>query len=80
MIGFFLKRWLLSHLLCLIGFGAATLSVLAVLFGARQAGRNAERIGQLKKTLEVKNEQLQATMEAPRTRADLLKWLRRGKL
>ena len=79
MIGFILKRWLLSHLLKLIGWGAATLSVFAVLFGARQAGRKAERVDQLKKTLETKNAQLQAIQDAPRTRSDLVEWLRRGK-
>ena len=79
MIGFIVKRWLLSHLLQLIGWGAVALSVLAVLFGARQAGRKAERVEQLKKTLEVKNAQLNATLEAPSTRPELAKWLRRGK-
>ena len=49
MIGFILKRWLLSNLVRLIGCGAAVLSVFAVLLGARQAGRKAERVEQLKK-------------------------------
>ena len=79
MIGFILKRWLLSHLLHLIGWGAATLSVLAVLLGARQAGRKAERVDQFKKTLEVKNGQLNATVEAPRSRNELVEWLHKGK-
>ena len=79
MIGFLLKKWLLSHLPQLIGFGAATLSVLAVLLGARQAGRKAERVEQMKKALEVKNAQLNATLEAPRSRSDLVDWLFKGK-
>ena len=79
MIGFIVKRWLLSNLIRLVGWGAATLSVFAVLLGARQAGRKAERVDQLKKTLEVKDAQLRAQMEAPRSRADLLKWLHKGK-
>ena len=80
MIGFFLKRWLLSNLTRLLGWGAIVSSVCAVLLGARQAGRKAERLDQLKKTFEVKNEQLKATVEAPRTRSELVKWLYRGKL
>jgi hypothetical protein len=42
----------------LIGWGVAALSVSAVLLGARQAGRNAERVDQLKKSLEIKDAQL----------------------
>lgn len=79
MIGLILKRWLFSHLLQLIGWGAATLSVFAVLLGARQAGRKAERVDQMKRTLEVKNAQLRATLEAPRTRHELVDWLFKGK-
>lgn len=48
-----IKSWLSSHLLRLIGWGMAGLSVLTVLLGARQAGRNAERNDQLKKIIEV---------------------------
>ena len=80
MIGLLLKRWLLNNLTRLLGWGAAAFSVVAVLLGARQAGRKAECMEQMKKIVEVKNEQLRATVEAPRTRADLLNWLRKGKL
>lgn len=38
-----LKSWVSRHMLHLIGWGVAGLSVLTVLLGARQAGRNAER-------------------------------------
>ena len=79
MIAFLLKRWLLSNLTNLLGWGAIASSVCAVLLGARQAGRKAEKAEQMKKALEVKNDQLQATVEAPRSRADLLDWLHRGK-
>ena len=80
MIGLLLKKWLLSHLLRFAGWGAIVSAVCAVLLGARRAGRNAERANQLKKTLEVKDAQLRAQMEAPRSRADLIDWLRQGKL
>ncbi len=77
-----LKNWLSSHLLRLIGWSVAGLSVLTVLLGARQAGRqagrNAERNDQLKKIIEVKDAQLRATLDAPRTRGELVDSLRRG--
>lgn len=74
-----LTGWLSSHLLRFIGWGVAALSVLAVLFGARQAGRNAERSDQLKKMIEVKDAQLRATLDAPRNRRELIDRLRNGK-
>ena len=71
--------WFSSNALRLIGWGAVALSVMAVLLGARQAGRNAERVDQLKKTLEVKDAQLRATLDAPRNRGELARRLRDGK-
>ena len=79
MIGLLLKKWLLSNLVRLFGWGAATFSIFAVLLGARQAGRRAERVDQMKKILESKNAQLNATVEAPRSRSELIDWLRQGK-
>ncbi|WP_041802727.1 hypothetical protein [Micavibrio aeruginosavorus] len=78
-MGSILKNWLSGHMLRLLGWGAAGLSVLVVLLGARQAGRSAERNDQLKKIIEVKNAQLRATLDAPRTRSELVDRLRRGK-
>jgi hypothetical protein len=74
-----LQAWLSSHVPRLIGWGVAGLSVLTVLLGARQAGRNAERNDQLKKIIEVKDAQLRATLDAPRTRSELVDRLLRGK-
>tara|TARA_R110002095_G_scaffold53860_1_gene46592 strand:- start:1721 stop:1960 length:240 start_codon:yes stop_codon:yes gene_type:complete len=73
------KSWLSSNVLRLLGWGVAALSVLTVLLGARQAGRNTERNDQLKKIVEVKDAQLRATLDAPRTRGELVDRLRRGK-
>lgn len=73
------KTWLSGNLLRLIGWGAAALSVTAILLGARQAGRNAERVDQLKKSLEIKDAQLRATLDAPRNRGELVDRLRDGK-
>ncbi len=77
MIGI-IKSWLTVHLLRLIGWGAAGLSVLAILLGARQAGRNAERKDQLQRIIKVKDAQLRATLDAPRTRGELINQLRKG--
>lgn len=78
-MGGLVKDWISTHLLRLFGWSAAALSVVTVLLGARQAGRNAERADQLKKTIEVKNAQLRATLDAPRTRSELVDRLRQGK-
>lgn len=75
-----LTSWLSSNMLKIIGWGAIAASVAAVLLGAKQAGRTAERYDQLKKIVEIKDAQLRATLDAPRTRADLVKRLRDGKL
>jgi hypothetical protein len=74
-----IKLWLSSNLLRLVGWGAAALSVATILLGARQAGRNAERVDQLKKSSEIKDAQLRATLDAPRSRGDLVNRLRDGK-
>lgn len=74
-----LKNWLMTNTLRLAGYATLIISVLAVLFGARQAGRSAERVNQLKKIVEIKDAQLRATLDAPRNRADLVDRLRRGK-
>ena len=71
--------WFSSNAIKLIGWGAAALSVATILLGARQSGRTAERYDQLKKIVEIKDAQLRATMDAPRTRTDLVKRLRNGK-
>ena len=73
-----ITTWLSSNLLRLLGWGAAGLSVLTILLGARQAGRSAERADQFKKIVEVKDAQLRATLDAPRTRPELVDRLRRG--
>lgn len=74
-----LKNWLAGNTLRLLGYGAAVFSVAAVLLGARQAGRNAERVDQLKKIVEIKDAQLRATLDAPRNRDELVDRLRDGK-
>ena len=74
-----LTSWFSSNMLKIIGWGTVAASVAAVLFGARQSGRTAERYDQLKKITEIKDAQLRAAMDAPRTRADLVKRLRDGK-
>lgn len=74
-----LKSWLSGNAVRLLGWAVSALTVASVLFGARQAGRNAERVDQLKKSLEVKDAQLRATLDAPRNRRELVDRLRDGK-
>ena len=74
-----LKNWLTGNALRLLGYGAAVFSVAAILLGARQAGRNVERVDQLKKAMEIKDAQLRATLDAPRNRDELVGRLRDGK-
>lgn len=71
--------WLSGNVLRLIGWGTIAASVTAILLGARQAGRNAERYDQLKKIVEIKDAQLRAALDAPHTRAELVDRLRDGK-
>lgn len=74
-----LTGWFSNNLIKIIGWIAIAASVAAVLLGAKQSGRTAERYDQLKKIVEIKNAQLRATMDVPRTRADLVKRLQDGK-
>ena len=74
-----LTSWFSSNLIKIIGWGTVAASVAAVLFGARQSGRTAERYDQLQKIVEIKDAQLRATLDAPRTRGELVDRLRDGK-
>ena len=73
-----LQPFLLRHALTLLGWLAAAGAVAAVLFGARQAGRNAERVERMKTTIEVQHVQLEAATRRPRDRDDLARRLRDG--
>jgi hypothetical protein len=73
-----LQGWLLRHVLTLLGWLAAAASVAAVLFGARQAGRNAERVEAMRRTVEVQRDQLEAATRRPRDRDELARRLRDG--
>ncbi len=73
------RNWLIGNAVRLAGWAAVALSVLALLFSIRQSGRNAERAMNLKKTLEIKDAQIRATMDAPRNRRELSDRLRDGK-
>lgn len=73
-----LQPFLLRHALTLLGWLAAAGAVTAVLFGARQAGRNAERVERMKTTIKVQHAQLEAATRRPRDRHDLARRLRDG--
>ena len=68
-----LQGWLLRNVPALLGWLAAAAAVAAVLLGARQAGRNAERIANMRRTVgrcSVTNSRLRAVVLA--TAASLL--------
>ncbi|MBL4839410.1 MAG: hypothetical protein JKY47_01105 [Thalassospira sp.] len=59
--------------------GGAVLAVLLVLFSARQAGRQAERVETMARNLENVNAQRKAAAAAPSDRAGVVDRLRNGK-
>ncbi|MEW5704933.1 MAG: hypothetical protein AB1781_10175 [Pseudomonadota bacterium] len=73
-----IQPWLLRNALGLLGWLAAAAAAAAVLVGARQAGRNAERVERMKKTIEVQHDQLEAAARRPRDRDELARRLRDG--
>ena len=73
------QGWLTKNVLALLGYAAAAAAVAAVLLGARQAGRNAERVDRMRKTIEVQREQLEAATRRPRDRDELAGRLRDGR-
>ena len=74
-----ITTWLTPKALRLAGTSAALAAALAVLLGAKQAGRCAEKVEQYEKLLEIKNAQLRAAYAAPHTRRELVDRLRTGK-
>ena len=72
------RQFLAPYALRLAGFAAILGAVGAVLFGARQAGRNAERVQQMRKTIEVQRDQLEAAARRPRDRDELISRMRDG--
>ncbi len=78
-MGLLLQGWLLRDVLTLVRWLAASAGVAAVLFGARQSGRNAERVENMRRTVEVQRDQLEAASRRPRDRNDLARRMRDGK-
>ena len=77
-MGLLLQGWLLRNVLAPMGWLAAAAAVAAVLFGARQSGRNAERVETLRRTVEVQRDQLEAASRRPRDPAGLAVRMRDG--
>jgi hypothetical protein len=77
-MGLLLQGWLLRNVLTLLGLLAAAAAVAAVLFGARQAGRNAEPVENMRRTVEVQRDQLEAATRCPRDRGELARRMRDG--
>ena len=73
-----LGRLLAPYALKLAGIFAIMGAVAAILLGARQAGRNAERVERMRRTIEVQREQLDAASRRPRDRDELARRMRDG--
>ena len=71
-------RFLAPYALKLAGLVAILGAVGAVLLGARQSGRNAERVEQMQKDIEVQRDQLDAATRRPRDRDELARRMRDG--
>ena len=71
-------RLLAPYALKLAGLFAIIGAVVAILLGARQSGRNAERVERMRRTIEVQREQLDAAARRPRDRDELARWMRDG--
>ena len=78
-------RLLIANLIAQIAFGLLAMTIClpsmqewGALFGARQSGRNAERIQQMRKTIEVQRDQLEAASRRPRDRDELIDRMRDG--
>ena len=71
-------RLLAPYALTLARLVAILGAVAAVLLGARQAGRNAERVERMRRTIEVQREQLDAAARRPRDRDELARRMRDG--
>ena len=73
-----LGRLLAPYALKLAGLFAIIGAVVAILFGARQTGRNAERVERMRRTIEVQREQLDAASRRPRDRDEFARRMRDG--
>lgn len=71
-------RLLAPYGLKLAGLFAIIGAVAAILLGARQAGRNAERVERMRRTIEVQHGQLDAASRRPRDRDELARRMRDG--
>lgn len=68
--------FLTRNLLGMLGWLAIGAAVLAVLLGAKRAGRNAERVERMQRNVEVQREQLKEAARRPRTRDELAERVR----
>lgn len=73
-----LGRLIAPYAIKLAGLFAIIGAVTAILLGARQAGRNAERVERMRRTIEVQREQLDAASRRPRDRDELARRMRDG--
>lgn len=64
-------QFLAPFSLRIMAFAAIILTIILTLLGARNSGRNTERVDQLRKLLEIQLGQLEASNRRPRDRDEL---------
>jgi len=73
-----IQPWLIRNAFGAFGWLAMAAAIAAVLLGARQAGRNAERVERMRRTIEVQHDQLEAAARRPRDCDELARRMRDG--
>ena len=64
-------QFLAPFSLRIMAYAAIISAIILALIGARNSGRNVERVDQLRKILEIQREQLEAANHRPRDRDEL---------
>ena len=71
-------QFLAPFSLRIMAYAAIISAIILALIGARNSGRNVERVDQLRKILEIQREQLEAANHRPRNRDELAERMRDG--
>ena len=74
----FIIQFLAPFSIRIMAFAAIIVAIILTLLGARNSGRNVERVDQLRKLLEIQRGQLEATTHRPRNRDELIERMRDG--
>ena len=73
-----IEQFLAPFSIRIMAFAAIIVAIILTLLGARNSGRNVERVDQLRKLLEIERGQLEAANRRPRDRDELIERMRDG--